>query len=54
MNRHAYPPTDDAVIKARVAAAIANCPTIKAGELARLTGLSLGAAIAMLEKRATA
>lgn len=48
--RH-FAPTDQAVLKARVAAALANNPKITPGELAQLTGLSLGLAIAAIEKR---
>jgi hypothetical protein len=49
---HHITPTPAAVMKARIAAALANNPKIKPSELAELTGLSLGAAIAELEKRA--
>ncbi len=51
MNRHAYTPDSAAVLKARVAAALQNNPRIKPSELAEITGLSLGAAIATLEGR---
>lgn len=51
MNRHSYPPTSDSVLKARVAAALANNPAITPKQLADQTGLSLGAAIATLEKK---
>ena len=54
MNRHSYPPTDAAILKARVAAAIANNPGITARQLADLTGMPIGGAIAALEKRVTA
>jgi len=54
MNRHSYPPTDAAILKARVAAAIANNPAITARQLADLTGMPIGGAIAALEKRVTA
>jgi len=46
-----YTPTSDAVMKARVAAALANDPKITPRQLAYQTGLSLGLAIAALEKR---
>lgn len=49
--RH-FAPTDQAVMKARVAAALANNPKITPRQLADQTGLSLGAAIAELERRA--
>lgn len=49
--RH-FAPTDQAVMKARIAAALANNPKITPRQLADQTGLSLGAAIATLEKRA--
>ena len=48
--RH-FSPTSDAVMKARVAAALANNPKITPRQLADQTGLSLGLAIAALEKR---
>jgi hypothetical protein len=51
MNRHNFTPDSAAVIKARAAAALANNPKIKPSELAEITGLSLGAAIATLEGR---
>jgi hypothetical protein len=45
-----HTPTPFAVMKARVAAALANNPAITPKQLAEQTGLSLGAAIAELEK----
>ena len=47
--RH-FEPTSAAIMKARIAAALANNPKITASQLAEQTGLSLGAAIAELEK----
>lgn len=49
--RH-FEPTTAAVMKARVAAALANNPAITPRQLADQTGLSLGLAIAALEKKA--
>jgi ribosomal protein S25 len=46
-----HTPTPDAIMKARIAAALANNPRITPSQLAEQTGLSLGAAIAVLEKR---
>ncbi len=54
MNRHNYTPDSASVLKARVAAALANNPRISAKQLADQTGLTLGAAIATLEKRVQA
>lgn len=48
--RH-FTPTSDAVLKARVGAALANNPKITPRQLAEQTGMSLGLAIAALEKR---
>ena len=49
-----FTPTSAAVMKARVAAALANDPKITPRQLAYQTGLSLGLAIAALEKRTVA
>jgi DNA-binding MarR family transcriptional regulator len=49
--RH-FAPSPDAQLKARIAAALANNPRISPSQLAEQTGLTLGAAIAMLERRA--